>query len=388
MVLDLYTGKIWSSQSPGSMIQHPHFCSLPWIGLDINAQGCIKPCCKFSTSVGKDLIGYDRSDLLAQVKQTFLHGGKPEQCKRCWQDEAAGLPSKRQLDHQYVLEPNTGLENVKVIALTFGNICNLACVTCSSVSSSRWVMDERKLAGQFEHLKMYSHDQHYRNVDFIDQIIDRCHDLRHLEISGGEPFYSDRDTHLALLSRIPHPEQVKIHYTTNGTIFPDSEFWNIWRKFRHIDIQLSIDGIEDRFDYLRYPARWTEVWENVQHYRDRTDIQLSISHTVSWLNLLALDDFISWCMQSNLPQPYIGPVSRPAFLSVQTLPPHAKSYVHDRLFTKTHLETQKMLHYMSIGQHDCFDQGIRWVVALDRLRHLDFLSVFPELAPIVDFSTS
>ena len=366
------------------MKDRPFFCTLPWTGLDISAQGTIKPCCKFSTGISKNLLDYEGNDVLLQVRKTFLEGGKPEQCKRCWQDEDAGLPSKRQLDHQYVLAPDTTLDHVKVLALTFGNVCNLACVTCSSASSSRWAADERKLNAEFPHLKLYAHDQHYRSSNFVDAIIDRCEQLRHLEISGGEPFFSDRNLHLDLLARIPRPENVKIHYITNCTIFPDSDFWQIWRKFRHIDIQLSLDATHERFEYLRYPASWSDVWQNVQKYRSCPDIQLSISHTVSWINVLGLDQFISWCVRENLPRPYIGPVSRPEFLSVKSLPTAAKQHVRANLSQGKHVETQKILEYMSTDTADCFDQGKKWLQALDRLRHSDCLTVFPELQPILD----
>lgn len=363
-----------------------HFCTLPWTGLDVRTQGGIKPCCKFATAITKNMAEYEQVDLLKQVKQTFLDGGKPVECQSCWQDEAAGLPSKRQLDHQYILAPDADLDQIKVISLTFGNICNLACVTCSSANSSRWAVDERKLSGRFPHVKIYGHDKHYRNNDFIDQIVARSKHLIHLEIAGGEPFFSDREIHLNLLSRIPFPQQVKIHYITNCTIFPDGDFFDLWRKFRHVDMQLSLDATGRRFEYLRYPADWSQVWQNVKKYRDETDIQLSISHTVSWINVLGLDDFISWCLIENLPRPYINPVSRPDFLSVISLPLSAKNYVRDRLRTGVHSETQKMLTYMMADSVRSFDTGRKWLNALDQIRNLDCRSIFPELLPILDLT--
>ena len=31
---------------------------------------------------------------------------------------------------------------------------------------------------------------------------------------------------------------------------------NIWPKFRGTGIGFSIDGLENRFEYLRYPGKW------------------------------------------------------------------------------------------------------------------------------------
>lgn len=366
------------------MNQSDLFCSLPWVGLDINSQGNLKPCCKFSVPVASDFGDYDLNPLLDKVKQQFQSGLQPKECSRCWKDEAAGLPSKRQLDHQYVLPPKPDLGSTKVLSLTFGNVCNLACVTCSSASSSRWVADEQKLADQFDHIQIKKHHTHYRDQKFIDEVIRRSEDLVHLEIHGGEPFLSDRNLHLGLLKKLPDPSKIKIHYITNATVFPDPEFWKVWQNFRHIDIQLSIDGIHDRFEYLRYPAEWNLVHDNILRYQQQSDIQISISHTVSWINLIYMEDFISWCVESDLPRPYIGPVSHPNFLSVKSLPRSAKEYAQDFLADAQWPETQKMLAYMwDTDQSEFFDQGVRWIRALDNIRATDHVRTFPELQPMI-----
>jgi MoaA/NifB/PqqE/SkfB family radical SAM enzyme len=367
------------------MKDRPFFCTQPWTGLDVSPQGNIKPCCKFSTDISKNFAEYDAHELLQQVKQTFLDGGKPSQCQRCWQDEAAGLPSKRMIDQTHVIKPGTQLDHVKMIGLTFGNICNLACVTCNSSSSSRWLQDERKVIKQFKHLdKIHTHDMHYRDSNFIDDITARCKHLEYLTIGGGEPFLSDRNLHLDLLTRIPHPEKVKIHYVTNGTVFPDNEFWKVWRKFRHIDIQLSLDAIDKQFEYLRYPANWSEVLHNIEQYQQQKQIQISISHTVSWLNVLRLDDFAIWCMKQQLPMPYVGPVNHPNFLSVKSLPAEAKNYVNKCLCGGKWQGTKKILDLMfTDDQSKFFDQGIQWLRALDRIRNNNFQEVFPELISVI-----
>lgn len=364
------------------MTDRPFFCSLPWTSLDIHAQGNIRPCCKFNTVVARNLKDYYESEILQEVKKVFMQGGKPQQCQRCWQEESVGLPSKRQLDHQYVLRPFTHSEDIQTVSLTFGNICNLACVTCNSSSSSRWLQDERQLFQQFKHLdQMHIHDKHYRDTDFVDQLIERCNHLEHLTISGGEPFLSNRAVHLDLLARMPRPEKVKIHYVTNGTVFPDSDFWHIWRNFKQIEISLSIDAIEQRFEYLRYPANWSEVLQNIDQYKKQKQIQISISHTVSWLNVLGLDEFATWCLKQNLPLPYIGPVNHPNFLSVKSLPVDAKNYVKVCLSGGKWQGTKKILDLMfTDDQSKFFNQGVRWLRALDKLRDKNFLQVFPELS--------
>lgn len=361
-----------------------NFCSLPWTGIDISPQGQFKPCCKYSQNIATDIKSYISSDHLKELQQKFLNGEKPAGCKRCWDDESSGLPSKRQIDRIYSFNgQDPSLDSWKILSMSFGNTCNLACVTCNSLSSSRWAIDEKKLHNNSKFLdrKIYIHKQFYRDNGFMSDLLDRCQDLIHVDIPGGEPFFADKDIHKRFLRSLSHPEKIKIHYTTNGTVFPDEEFWDIWKKFRHIDIQISIDGIGEKFEYLRYPAKWQTVQENVRRYQEYSDcIQISISHTVSWLNILDLQNFIDWCRDNNLPDPYIGMVSNPDYLNVKSLPIGIKKMIRESFDDTAHHEVIKSLEYMdSEDLQMFFDKGRDWITSLDLIRKTNFSNIFPEI---------
>ena len=364
-----------------------NFCSLPWVGVDISTQGGIKPCCKYNHTLSHDLDKYFQSQDLLELKQQFINGSRPSGCSRCWQDEDAGLPSKRQLDHQYVLPSDVSLDGIKILAMTFGNTCNLSCVTCGSNASSRWAIEERKIDIESFGKSVYTHNQFYKDPAFTQKITAVSEDLVHLEIAGGEPFYASADTHKNFLLSLPNPGKIKIHYTTNATVFPESEFWEIWKRFRHVDIQLSIDGVGKRFEYLRYPAEWATVQENVSRYQEKKHIQISISHTVSWMNILYVEDFFSWCDKQNLPDPYLGPVSKPNYLSVKCLPQKVKEKIRDRLATSTRQGISTLINYMYLeDQSDVFDKGQQWLRALDHMRGTVFADTFPELNEFIQNS--
>ncbi len=361
-----------------------HFCSLPWTGIDINPQGGIKPCCKYKQTIACNINEYLDSEHLQTVRSQFLNGERPSGCQRCWDDELAGLLSKRQIDQQYSFGGQSpGLDSWKILSIAFGNTCNLSCVSCSSVSSSKWASDEKKLhrMGKFLDRKIHSHQQFYLDKKFMSGLVDRCQDLVHIDIPGGEPFFADKEIHKNFLRSLSAPEKIKIHYTTNGTIFPDEEFWNLWKNFRAVDIQLSIDGVGKKFEYLRYPAEWNSVLENIKRYQDRNEkIQISVSHTLSWLNLVDLDNFIRWCREIGLPDPYIGVVSTPTFLDIRCLPISVKTKIKQFLANSRYPGVHKILSYMETENlSEQFDQGLDWVNSLDQIRKTDFTSTFPEI---------
>lgn len=364
-------------------------CTLPWTGLDIDSQGGIKPCCKYNQTISTDIDDYLSSPILKRLQDDFLAGQQPAGCQRCWNDEAAGLSSKRQLDQQYVLNGDSARDHVKILAITFGNTCNLSCVTCGSFASSKWAQEESRMAERFPSWKFFQHKhaKFYKDDSFLHQIKDLSHNLVHLEISGGEPFFASADIHKRFLRSLPNPEKIKIHYITNATVFPDREFWEIWRDFRHIDIQLSLDAVGRKFEYLRYPAVWAQVLENVRRYQQHDHIQISISHTVSWINILYLPEFLAWCQEQGLPKPYLGPVASPIHLNLKCLPPEIKEKIRHRLDSFKTESIRNMLNHMD--QEDLSQQWPKareWIDMLDQARSMDFGIVFPEIQELLDGS--
>ena len=88
------------------------FCPLPWNHLATHPHGEVSLCCEATQVLGMSnaktkgefqtllATGYDfnkitNSDLFSDVRLQMLNGEYPEQCKKCWDSEAAGNPSKR-----------------------------------------------------------------------------------------------------------------------------------------------------------------------------------------------------------------------------------------------------------------------------------------------------
>ncbi|MCJ8277767.1 MAG: hypothetical protein HRT44_10390, partial [Bdellovibrionales bacterium] len=60
------------------------------------------------------------------------------------------------------------------------------------------------------------------------------------------------------------------------------------------ELMASIDGLGDRFEYMRFPAKWDEVEENLLKFSSIQHIDFSICNTVSNLNVFYLPEFASW----------------------------------------------------------------------------------------------
>jgi MoaA/NifB/PqqE/SkfB family radical SAM enzyme len=210
----------------------------------------------------------------------------------------------------------------------------------------------------------------------------------HLDIPGGEPFLSGVHEQQRLLSSLiaqGRSHEISIHYTTNGTIFPDPTWWKLWTHFREIDLQLSIDDIGQRFEYIRYHATWQDVLENVVKYqlREQTldNFRISISCTVSAYNIAYLPEFVDWCLEQRLPRPWLGRVHAPVYMRPGVWVGDAKQYIIDRLLQHTNLDCHawaKLLQSADDGRY--FDEFVDKLHWHDRYRGVSFKDTFPEMA--------
>jgi len=368
------------------------FCYAPWTNIDIDPAGNITPCCKFQKkyytqthNIQQDSIqNYVNSNLLSAVRSDFKQGQWPSGCERCRVEEDNGIESKRQLDNtrwhdQY---QSVDLNEVKFLtaSIAFGNTCNLKCITCSSYASSRWQQEYREIYNiDFPHVQFYKND-------FVQRFTELAPGLVHLDIPGGEPFLSGIQEQLELLTyyiESGRAKEITLHYTTNATIFPDDRWWKLWQHFKEIDLQISVDGIGPRYEYIRYPAEWETLVNNAKQYveQQKSNIRLSVSHTVSAYNIYYLDEFFAWCESVGLPRPWLGRVHRPEHMRPSVWPNSAKTDIYNKLVGSKYLDVQNWANLIqNTDDSEHFEKFCTLTAQHDQYRKLNFCSTFPEMA--------
>jgi hypothetical protein len=329
---------------------------------------------------------YIDSAFLTEIKQDFLQGNWPKGCERCQIEEQNNIESKRQLDYkrwqdqytQYQLTSNQFI----TASIAFGNTCNLKCITCSPHSSSRW---------QQEYKEIYNMDidnvRFYRD-DFVEKFVGRAPNIVHLDIPGGEPFMSGVSEQHQLLKYYVDSGQSKnitLHYTTNATLFPEQTWWNLWQHFKEIDLQISIDGIGPKYEYIRFPGNWDNLVLNVKQYQTKqsNNFRLSVSHTVSAYNIYYLDEFFSWCYNIGLPTPWVGRVHTPVHLRPTVWPLEVRKFIIDHL-NQSSYDLESWISLMST-QDDSkyFETFVSRLRQHDDYRGTSFLHTFPEISRFV-----
>jgi hypothetical protein len=251
----------------------------------------VGPCCFY-----RNIIPFD-SQLLQNRKLRFETVDRwTDACNNCKTLENAGQQSLRQTGPDWIDDSETSQDPI-AIDINLDKECNAACVICNKYRSSLWEKEESKLNNKIINVKSKN------SVDsFIDQIVNTVSlkKLKYVKFFGGEPLFTD--THLKFIRHIPHPEQVTLHYTTNGSIYPNDEVLAVWKKFKTIIFAASIDGVDEQFNYVRWPLPWNKVSKNLIRLRENKDIwnlMFRIEFTANFLNTYYFDRLEGW-IKNNL----------------------------------------------------------------------------------------
>ena len=335
-------------------LPHDKFCVLPWVSLETSPIGTVRPCClaedeikdtdgnKYSL-LTTDLNEVHNSDYMQKLRQEFLDGKKPQTCRKCWNEERSGRTSKRmhtvnRLEH-IVKDTEWTADAKPLVFIDFklGNICNLKCRICGSWSSSTFATEEVKFEGKdsFHYQMLKDGAWPRRNQKFWTEIDKLMEQVRYLEFTGGEPFMIQE--HFKLLQRMVDKgiaHNVEIHYNTNGSKFPEHAE-EIWKHFKTVEVAFSIDDVDERFEYQRANAIWSEVNHNMdlfEQLRDRnTNIQLQVCSTVNVFNVMYLEGLANWIDQRSFDFVYWNMLHEAYYHSVGTLPERAKQIAIERL---------------------------------------------------------
>ena len=376
------------------------FCTAPWHDIHIVTDGGFKGCCVMSAGPtggryhtdGKPVTIADgigagvNSDTAKSLRLALMNDKWHPECKRCMDEEHAGMKSMRNFynerwgerftheDAVAITDPNTGAlpeDHVPFFYdIQLGNLCNLKCRICSPELSSSWIPDYQKLMGlgtkweqpiakgretiSIEHKGGKKYDITpdpfaWANSDgFWEQMSGRKDKIEHLYLIGGEPMMIQR--HFKFLKECVESgdaAHMTLQYDTNLTNLPQ-KVMEYWREFKTLEIGFSIDGMGPELEYMRNPVKWNHMLKNIHKLeafaKENSNVKLTDSVTVSIYNVLHILDYIEWKVkagkydfdylwQKHSPHFGVHPLHSPHFLSVKTMTLKAKheickDYVH------------------------------------------------------------
>ena len=441
------------------------FCVLPWIHLATRPNGDMRLCCTANASgAGEDHeVGLIKGDdgrpanfakttpmeawnnqYMRNVRLDMLNGNKPASCMGCYKEEEQGIVSKRIWETgtwykdegidipdliKQTEEDGTVPEQLQYLDLRLGHTCNIKCVMCSPHDSSKWVQDWKLLYPQLENpevkqqmgweKKEFNNKWHEKDT-FWGELYKQIPNLKQVYFAGGEPLMiKEHKMFIKEIIRQGYQSSILLRYNSNGLLV-DNELIDLWSKFRKVKFAVSVDAIEQRDDYIRYPTKFDEVSRTL-HLLDSTpdNIHVSMATAVQIFNIKHLPDFIKWKVNQNFKKMNVGLVGGvlmggglvnmhlvhiPTFLNITILPKEDKEDVHRRFadfkewlwnnYTQDddywNVNPYGWKRWEALLEHmDSVDNSYRlsgfkeYVTKLDKIRNLNAASVFPELAHLL-----
>jgi MoaA/NifB/PqqE/SkfB family radical SAM enzyme len=295
----------------------------------------------------------------------MLSGEKPSICNLCYHEEDNGTGSRRDWTNELFAE--TLLKAVELTDkdgtiknedfpieywdLRFGNKCNLACRSCGPTDSDLWyddwktikktntfvapghgtvtITDDNKTEGDvFEW---------YDNGNLLENIKKDIKNIKRFYFTGGEPTINH--VHRKLLQFCidnGHAERIDLDYNTNMAGVP-SKIFTQWKEFKSVNLGMSIDGIFEHFEYIRYPGKWSSAYKNMIRIDSEDGFErviAGVSLTLSIMNVLHVLDMQWWMLEQSWER--IDPVITihnlygPPFYNIQNLTDEQKEYVKVR----------------------------------------------------------
>lgn len=271
-------------------------CVLPFNTLSIGGQGAQRLCCN---AINGGLGGSDapppvdrrqstdwlEGAALDRIRGNMLNGIRPSECDRCWTLEDIGANSYRHSNNNWtfperyaeIMSGNTS-RVIEHIELDIGNKCNLACRMCTPLSSSL-LGDE--LAKDIKNAYVYINPDYLIRANngtgwmlsskFFDLIRENADTIKSFYIIGGEPLIiEEQEKLLDFLIELGIARNIELQYNTNITTL-GRKWYDKWDNFKSVTINASIDGVDDFYEYVRWPAKWNKIYNNLKELRQWGD---------------------------------------------------------------------------------------------------------------------
>jgi sulfatase maturation enzyme AslB (radical SAM superfamily) len=350
---------------------------------------------------------FQQPDLI-QLRKDIEDGVRNPGCTRCWQEEDGGKESKRTRDnekyHNMIVSGGVPYKGISYLELNLGNECNLRCRTCGPHSSSQWVkeaydiqyfkvIDKKRYS---EEVKQF-HKTYAEDSAFWPDFEKHLPTIRQLDFYGGEPFMSKKMWHvLRVAVEKGYAKDIELNYATNGSFWPEEV--EIFKHFRRVSVQFSIDGIGNQFEFMRYLSDWKVVTENMtraEEFRDSNpNVFLGWCITLSALNVYQLPEILLEHHKNYSSfGVYLNLVHFPNHFNISIMPENVKVQVLEKINSfPSHYQSYwhkipGITGFIEGGEYNETD----WIALIDSIRssdvyrNQDYAEIFPEFANIIGY---
>lgn len=283
------------------MTDTKNYCALPFRGMQIWTDGTLKPCCLYKPDAhdGKiyHITEYKEwwSEGLKPLRNNFVDQKPSQGCSRCFdkQFQTSGVRvnvNKWLVNNQ--LDYNVS-DTPEHIDITFGNICNLKCIMCSSLSSSKIETEYLQNKHKYNQIgimqpAMPKLNKWWEDPKILDQVLHIISKARYIDFSGGEPLLAPQIIDMLKFT----PKNCQVEINTNLTKLSDQHI-ECLRKFDLARISISLDGVGAHHEYVRYESIWNDIENNISRLFDAKikNLEIAFSYILQHTSIYTFPKF-------------------------------------------------------------------------------------------------
>lgn len=322
------------------------FCVAPFMNFyykGAKTRSLMRPCCESRVDYAdkytppRDFTDFWRGQLIQDIRKSMLEGKPHEICDRCIEVENSGGLNSREFykrilnkfeqeycELEYDVLKGNQFDNPVSIDYRGSNLCNLKCRMCHVGSSSEIAKEVIENAEDYDKINIRTNNSflYKENKDintFIEQI--PLHNVMRIKFLGGEPLLQE-DVYKGL-EKVAleswNSAKVDIGFTTNATNFPP-RFLDLIGKFRQVLMRISLDGVEDSYEYVRSNGNWEKVKDNCvklfeKNYK-RGQLVAGFSFIVQAYSIFDIIKFLQFCVDlkrknySVWSEPFFSPIEQ------------------------------------------------------------------------------
>jgi MoaA/NifB/PqqE/SkfB family radical SAM enzyme len=358
-----------------------NFCPAPWVSLYIEPTGQVENCC-----VSKNLLGNinhtnDIKEIIfsptnKKIQKTILNDKYPIGCH--WCDNKNHTLQKRMLEIFPEINNELyqeGKFELKYLDARWSNTCNLACVYCSPALSSSW-------ASELGTIHKFDRDTKHNMLEYV---LDNVHTLKEVYMAGGEPLLMKENEHLIQAIKQKNPN-CHVLVNTNLTQVKNSPIFQDLLTLKNCTWLVSVDDSHERFEYMRYPAKWSEFNDNFNLLKSQVNPNsISLNMVFTSINALTYWDTVDYmlslgCMPRGITLALYNNGARRGPWDPRHMPIEYQQLVlarMDRPQFKSLIGWQNIYDHLSAGIYEPNLQPWLELSKLDRRRRLNSKKVFP-----------
>jgi MoaA/NifB/PqqE/SkfB family radical SAM enzyme len=371
------------------------FCILPFIHLHVNEDNDVKPCCLGGqtglTKYTKD-FDFNTNPQLEEIRQKMLAGERVTACTECYQLDDAGTYSSRTQETESWIK-QLGVETFEDITTNLiyydirnDNLCNLACRMCTPQFSSQLEKEYKKL-----NWPVAVHPKSFSFTDTVD--IDT---VQKIYVAGGEPSLMPGFREFLQRAIACNRTDIEIRMNTNATNL-NKEYRQLLSHFSNVHIVVSLDGYDKINKYIRWPADWNTIVENV-HGLYKITSNISFNVTVGIWNISNLSQLVFF-LEQEFPDTNVllNKIYRPKGLVFTTFPDkelalHDLELLKSSKFYQQFLFQSKVDYYITEMKKSSIDlnaleEFFNFNDQLDVSRNVKLIDYIPELEQCRNYLT-